>query len=103
MSEGPDDAVSLVAHRDYAMSAPTPAHFLPPLYVAGFAAATGEMPEVPVDGYAFGSLPMACHTVGCAGTEEGSRLPGPAPPGSVAPPEAHNIQRSPNTLFFTLP
>src|SRR5690606_15176870 len=91
MTERPGDAASLVAHRDYAMSAPTPEHFLPLLYAAGFAAATGEKPEVPVDGYAFGSLSMACYTVGCAGTGENGDLSGSAPLGSDAPPEDTNI------------
>ena len=91
MTERPGDAASLVAHRDYAMSAPTPEHFLPLLYVAGFAAATGETPRVPVDGYAFGSLSMTCYTVGCRGEGDGDRLSGTAPLGSEAPPEDTNI------------
>jgi len=91
MTERPADAASLVAHRDYAMSAPTPEHFLPLLYVAGFAAATGETPRVPVDGYAFGSLSMACYAAGCAGTGESENRAGGAPLGSDAPPEDTNI------------
>ena len=54
MTGRPGEAAALVAHRDFAMAAPTPEHFLPLLYIAGFAAATGQAPEVPVDGYAFG-------------------------------------------------
>src|SRR3546814_16663347 len=61
------------------------------------------MPEVPVDGYAFGSLSMACYTVGCAGPDEGSRLPGTAPLGSDAPPEDTNIYRSQSGPFGALP
>src|SRR3546814_19836894 len=80
MIEGPDDAVSLVAHRDYAMSAPTPEHFLPLLHLAAFAAATGETPAVPVHVYAFRSLSTACSTLGCAATAAGSRLHATAPP-----------------------
>jgi 4,5-DOPA dioxygenase extradiol len=89
MTACPADAAALVAHRDYAMSAPE--HFLPLLYVAGFAAATGDNAQVLVDGYAFGSLSMACYTIGRKGAVEGSDLSGTAPLGSDAPPEDTNI------------
>ncbi len=90
LGEHPGDAASLVTHPDYAMAAPTPEHFLPVLYAAGFAAATGQRMEVPVDGFAYGSLSMTCHTVGvpCPGTDQG--LPGAAPIASDLPPEASN-------------
>ena len=91
MTARPGDAASLLAHRDYPMAAPTPEHFLPLLYVAGFAAATGETPEVPVDGYAFGSLSMTCYTVGGTGTPPGEGVAGTAPLGCDAPPEDSNI------------
>lgn len=90
MLERPGEAAGLFAHRDFRMAAPTDEHFLPLLYIAGFAAATGEAPRVLVDGYAFGSLPMACYGVGCdcPGDTEGA---GSAPLGSSVPPEASNI------------
>ena len=50
MAQAPGDAARLVEHPDFAMAAPTPEHFLPLLYLAGFAAATGEAPQVLVDG-----------------------------------------------------
>ncbi len=91
LAERPGDAASLVTHPDYAMAAPTPEHFLPVLYAAGFAAATGQRMDVPVDGYAYGSLSMTCHTVGvpCPVTAKG--LPGAAPVGTDVPPEASNL------------
>jgi 4,5-DOPA dioxygenase extradiol len=91
MTERPADAASLVAHRDFAMCAPTPEHFLPLLYVAGFATATGDTARVLVDGYAFGSLSMTCYTIGRASSVDGSDLSGTAPLGSDAPPEDTNI------------
>src|SRR5690606_15533048 len=51
MTERPGDAASLVAHRDFAMAAPTPEHFLPLLYLAGAAAAASTPAETLVDGY----------------------------------------------------
>ena len=88
----PGEAPSLVAHRDYALAAPTAEHFLPLLYVSGFAAETGEAPEVLVDGYAYGSLSMTSFVVG--GRDAPSPppgLPGAPPLGSDAPPEDTNL------------
>jgi 4,5-DOPA dioxygenase extradiol len=91
LAERPGDAAALVEHPDYAMAAPTAEHFLPVLYIAGFAAATGQPMDVPIDGYAYGSLSMTCHTVGvpCPQTAEG--LPGAAPLGTAVPAEDSNL------------
>ena len=66
MTQRPAEAAQLVSHRDFSRVAPTPEHFLPLLYIAGFAAATGEMPKVLVDGYAYGSLSMTCYGLDAA-------------------------------------
>jgi 4,5-DOPA dioxygenase extradiol len=88
----PGEAASLVAHPDYATAAPTPEHFLPLLYVTGFAAETGEAPRVLVDGYAYGSLSMTSFTVGGAcPPDPASGLPGAPPLASDAPPESTNL------------
>ena len=65
LTERPGDAASLVEHPDFRMAAPTPEHFLPLLYIAGFAAATNQRMSVLVEGYAYGSLSMTSYTVGC--------------------------------------
>ena len=90
MLERPGEAAGLFAHRDFRMAAPTDEHFLPLLYIAGFAAATGEKPQVLVDGYAFGSLSMACYGIGCDCPGDGDGA-GSAPLGSSVPAEASNI------------
>jgi 4,5-DOPA dioxygenase extradiol len=91
MTERPGDAAGLVAHPDYAMAAPTPEHFLPLLYIAGFAAATGQRPHVLIDGYAYGSLSMTCYGVGVNPREATTALPGAAPLGSRAPADESNL------------
>jgi 4,5-DOPA dioxygenase extradiol len=64
LAERPADLPSLAGHRDFPRAVPTPDHFIPLAYFAGLAAAAGTPPEVLVDGYAYGSLSMACYGLG---------------------------------------
>ena len=85
MRDAPGDLARLAGHPDWDMAVPTPDHFLPVLYVAGFADATGETPRVLVDGYAYGSLSMTCWTVGVdvpgrRGADPAAPLPHGVPP-----------------------
>jgi 4,5-DOPA dioxygenase extradiol len=63
VTEEPTELPSLERHGDYAISAPTPEHFIPLLYVAGLAGAAGRPLETLIDGYAFGSLSMDAYTL----------------------------------------
>ncbi|WP_133477678.1 4,5-DOPA dioxygenase extradiol [Cognatilysobacter segetis] len=91
MTTRPGDAAELVRHPDFRQAAPTPEHFLPLLYIAGFAAATGVNPTALIDGYTFGSLSMTSYGVGVPCPPSSDGLPGAAPLGSALPAEDSNV------------
>jgi len=80
----PAGVLKLAEHSDYAAAVPTPDHFIPLLYVAGVAAASGEPMEPLVRGYALGSLSMTCYGVGsdfgCRAATGAASLPADVPP-----------------------
>ena len=79
----PGAILRLTEHRDYALAAPTPDHFVPLLYAAGMAAATGESLQPLVRGYSMGSLSMTCYGLGmeaiCRDEGGAATLPGDVP------------------------
>ncbi|HEX8001437.1 MAG TPA: 4,5-DOPA dioxygenase extradiol [Mycobacteriales bacterium] len=90
MTTDPAAVTALADRADWPHAVPTPDHFLPLLYVAGFAAAAGVLPEVLIDGCAYGSLSMTCYTVGAAAAPGGASagdgaaaLPRDVPPGAT--------------------
>jgi 4,5-DOPA dioxygenase extradiol len=79
LAENPTDILKLAEHPDYQFAVPTPDHFMPMLYIAGIAAASGERMGAMVRGYAMGSLSMTCYDVGaetvCREESGAARLP----------------------------
>jgi 4,5-DOPA dioxygenase extradiol len=84
MTSSPADISRLEKHEQFTLAVPTPNHFIPLLYLAGLASASGEKARILVDGYAMGSLSMACYTLGCGSIEFDTRLGSPALPGIPA-------------------
>ena len=58
LTSRPEDALSLFEHPDAPAAVPTEDHFLPLLYTAGMAAASGETLDSFSKGYAWGSVSM---------------------------------------------
>jgi 4,5-DOPA dioxygenase extradiol len=90
MLERPQDMAALAGHRDYPLAVPTPDHFLPLLYIAGLAAASGRAARPLVEGYAYGSLSMTSWSLDgqCPEPSDG---PGAAPLLTDLPPEQANV------------
>ena len=87
----PADAAALTSDADFPKVAPTPEHFLPFLYIAGFGARVGKPLDVLVDGYAYGSLSMTSFTVDLARPAGAASAAGAAALGSDAPPDGANL------------
>ncbi|HET9865442.1 MAG TPA: 4,5-DOPA dioxygenase extradiol [Steroidobacteraceae bacterium] len=83
MARRPADIASLSAHPDYALAVPTPDHFLPLLYIAGIAAASGEVARPLVRGCTLGSVSMTCYGVGIDGIEHAAGGAAAPVPGNV--------------------
>jgi 4,5-DOPA dioxygenase extradiol len=91
MTTDPSRAVGLVEHRDFRLAVPTPDHFLPLLYFAGMAHASGEAADVLVDGYAYGSLSMTSYTLGLGARNMPQSTKGAPPLPSDVPADDTNL------------
>ena len=87
----PAESALLAADPAFHQVAPTPEHFLPFLYIAGFGAQLGRPLDVLVDGYAYGALSMTCFTVDAPRLAVNGDADGAPSVGSSAPPESTNM------------
>lgn len=85
----PASVAALDGHEDFRMIAPTPEHFVPLLYIAGLAHASGRPPQVLVQGCAYGSISMTCFALDLP--TEGQAWQGTAAQTPAAPPPAPHL------------
>ena len=92
MTSSPEDLTALPGHKDFDAAVPTPDHFIPLLYLAGLASATGSTAEVLVDGYTYGSLSMTSYTIDADWPDEQHSGAGAAalPDPGLVPPDDTN-------------
>jgi 4,5-DOPA dioxygenase extradiol len=90
MTSSPADVVGMQTHRDFELAAPMPDHFIPLLYFAGVAAASGRPAETLIEGYAMGSLSMTSYTLD-AGLHIGQSNAHGSPPLNGVPGDQTNI------------
>ena len=64
MHDDPGGILKVLEHPDYAISVPTPEHFVPLLYLAGLASVAKDPLHTLVKGYSMGSLSMTCYGIG---------------------------------------
>jgi 4,5-DOPA dioxygenase extradiol len=84
LASDPSNILKVTTHPDYRLAVPTPDHFIPLLYLAGIAAASGDPMDPSVRGYAMGSLSMTCYGIGagvrCRDESGAATLPEGVPP-----------------------
>ena len=90
LTSDPASVVKLLEHPDHRRAVPTTDHFLPMVYLAGLAAASGETLDVLVDGYDAGSLSMTSYALGCSPTDGSPYATEAALPTGI-PPEQTNL------------
>jgi len=64
LETNPAGILQVLDHPDFAMSVPTPDHFIPMLYLAGMAAAEGSTLKTWNEGHALGAVSMTSYALG---------------------------------------
>jgi 4,5-DOPA dioxygenase extradiol len=94
LHDDPGEVLRLGEHPDFERAVPTPDHFIPLLYIAALAADAGMPATRFVDGYAYGSLSMACYGVDLGDTPAKTPTGGASaalPPPDTVPAEHTNL------------
>ncbi|MGE5489757.1 MAG: dioxygenase [Actinomycetota bacterium] len=94
MVSDPGALPGLEAHPDYALSVPTPEHYLPLLYLAGLCQEAKQPAAAFVEGCTLGSLSMTSYVLGLPVIDrerEGQTGAAPMPDPHQVPPEDTNI------------
>lgn len=90
--DAPGDILKLAEHADFELAVPTPDHFIPLLHLAGLGATSGVTPDLLVEGSAYGSISMACYTLGAECEPGRSEVDGAAlPDPEIVPVEESNL------------
>lgn len=90
--ENPANLPSIQGSEDYLRGHPTPEHFIPLLYLAGLADAAQSRLDPLIDGYAYGSLSMACYTLEASCPTSGDTRPAaPLPDPERTPASDTNV------------
>jgi 4,5-DOPA dioxygenase extradiol len=94
MTTRPGTIAKVEAHPDYALSVPTPEHFLPLAYLCGLCEAAGEPAQPFAEGCTMGSISMTSYLLGMAPPREGQPSAddgGSMPDPRRVPPDQTNI------------
>ncbi|WP_332813222.1 4,5-DOPA dioxygenase extradiol [Ramlibacter sp.] len=93
MTSDPRQLLAVHAHPDYALSVPSPEHFIPLLYLAGMAHATGERVTAFAEGGTKGGITMTSYALGSVAPPQASSGAGAGglPDPGVIPPQQTNL------------
>jgi len=91
LTTDPGSVAKLLEHPDHRRAVPTTDHFLPMVYLAGLAAASGEALDVLIEGYDAGSLSMTSYTLGCSPSVPDATGATEAELPTDVPPESTNL------------
>lgn len=93
MTSDPAGLLSVPSHADYGLSVPSPEHFLPLLYLAGMAHASGEKVVPFAEGGTKGGITMTSYALGAGASPHASsgQGAGALPDPAVVPPQQTNL------------
>jgi len=90
MTSSPATVIEATRHPDFGLAVPTPDHFIPLMYLAGLADASGHAATALVDGFGYGSLSMTSYALDFPCATDGPETGG-APSLPAVPPDSTNL------------